>query len=165
MLQVPDDVPQECPFTIKWAEMCVFVQLQPDLDEMAIKSHLIQHHKFKVLNFNLEAANVESSSAPESAALKEALVKARSDGGGTYMPTSDLAVRLLQRRADKDRALGWKIEWVQRQQAITESTSELEVPFVADMYSMSLTCIYCFWSCTPCSAHKSCQVYKLIHLK
>jgi hypothetical protein len=128
-LQVPDDVPPECPFNIQWVELCVVVQLQPHLDEMAIKTHLIQHHEFKVLNFNLEAANLESSSAPASAELKGALVQARAEGGSAYVPPSELALQLLLLRSEKDRNLGWKIEWVRRQRAVVESDSVIEVHF------------------------------------
>lgn len=124
-MQAPEGIPEECPFEVHWTPGCIAVTLQPGLDEMAIKKELIKEHEFKCLHFALEAGAVET--AAEATPLKDALVKARAECGEPFVPPPELALELLQLRSARDKELGWKVEWAQRQKAVQSSAEQCQV--------------------------------------
>ena len=124
-MQAPEGLPDDCPFGVQWTPLCVVVALQPGLEEMAIKKELIKEHEFKCLHFGLEATAIET--AAEAGPLKDSLVKARAECGEPFMPPPELALQLLQLRSERDKELGWKVEWARRQKAVQNSTEQLEV--------------------------------------
>lgn len=128
-MQPPDGVPDECPFQVDWKPACVAVQLAPGIDEFAIKSTLVESHEFKCVHLLLEANNVEAGA--DASPLKDALVKARAEGGEGYVPPAELAIQLLERRYASDREQGWKIEWERRQALAAERTTQHQVSYAA----------------------------------
>lgn len=123
MLQLPDGVPETCPFEVDWHAACFTVSLGEGLDEMPLKEALIAAKACKAVHVGVEAASVEAQ--PGDSDLKKAVVAdkpapANADG---YLPAPALAAQLLQARFDKDREYAWKVEWGRRRDALLDTAA------------------------------------------
>lgn len=127
VMQVPDDMPSECPFEVDWTPGIVLVQVEKPLDEMAIKKGLLENQACKCMHILLEIAKADSNSSASD--LSSRIQQVRAEVGLDGQLPAELLQQLCQSRWTSDRETDWQREWIRRQQAVATSTEAVTVFF------------------------------------
>lgn len=124
-MQPPDDLPDECPFEVRWKPGIVLVQVQRPLEEMAIKKLLLADQACKCMHMQLEVANAESSNTAPGLVAK--IQQARAEVGPEGSLPAEVLHELCCARWTADQQTDWQREWVRRQMSFSIAQDAVEV--------------------------------------
>lgn len=102
----------------------VLVQVEKQLDEMAIKKALLAEKACKCMHMQLEIAQAESTGTPE---LQASIQQARAQVGPEGALPNQILHELCLLRWKADRELDWQREWVRRHNLVTMAEDAVKV--------------------------------------
>eukprot|EP00775_Hariotina_reticulata_P009324 gene9324-9489_t len=131
-MQLPPDLPAECPFASDWHAAVFAVQAADGINLTAIKDafrqlQVLQHMSLADLVSRLDPADPLTAelAAAEATAGNASSAGSTADNAVASMP-ANLASKLLQQRFQKDRELSWKLELVKRRDALAKAEQEAQ---------------------------------------